>query len=342
MIGLPPALSERAARLGVRARLLLLVLALGLPFLAYIALSSIDEAHAGRELAKERSLAVARVVAARLDDYVGDINQMLATLSHVAATGPEHATENNAILAELRPDLPSYVNNVSIWGLSGDNIGSLAPQGRGNGIADRNYFRDAIAGRRLSVEAPLMSRSTHDSSQRLRARWCATTPSSGVVSASTQLKHVQGFLDREGTLPKDSVITVISPQGFVLARSADTDAWVGEDVSRQGSIVAGLAQREGLAEGTAVDTVPRLYGYTTARRAAMARVRRHPGRIGAGARMGALVSEPETRRVDALCRGARCFPDRPAHRAADAAARRRRGRARRRRPRPPKPGYDRR
>ncbi len=154
MVGLPPALSERAARLGVRARLLLLVLALGLPFLAYIALSSIDEARAGRELAKERSLAVAKVVAARLDDYVGDINQMLATLSHVAATGPEHATENNAILAELRPDLPSYVNNVSIWGLSGANIGSLAPQGRGNGIADRNYFKDAISGRKLSVEAP--------------------------------------------------------------------------------------------------------------------------------------------------------------------------------------------
>ncbi len=265
MVGLPPALSERAARLGVRARLLLLVLALGLPFLAYIALSSIDEAHAGRELAKERSLAVAKVVAARLDDYVGDINQMLATLSHVAATGPEHATENNAILAELRPDLPSYVNNVSIWGLSGDNIGSLAPQGRGNGIADRHYFKDAISGRSLSVEAPIISRSTHELVATFARPVVRNDAVLGVVSASTQLKHVQGFLDREGTLPKDSVITVISPQGFVLARSADTDAWVGEDVSRQASIVAGLAQREGLAEGTAVDTVPRLYGYTTAR-----------------------------------------------------------------------------
>ncbi len=34
---------------------------------------------------------------------------------------------------------------------------------------------------------------------------------------------------------------------------------------RKPSIATGLAQREGLAEGTAVDTVPRLYGYTTAR-----------------------------------------------------------------------------
>src|ERR1700686_4337878 len=90
MAWLPLGLSERAARLSIRARLLLLVLALGLPFLAYIAIEAASEARADRELAKERSLAVARVVAARLDDYVGDVNQLLATLSHVAANGPEN------------------------------------------------------------------------------------------------------------------------------------------------------------------------------------------------------------------------------------------------------------
>jgi hypothetical protein len=103
----PLGLSERAARLSIRSRLLLLVLALGLPFLAYIAIEAASEARADRELAKERSLAVARVVAARLDDYVGDINQLLATLSHVAAIAPEHASENDALLREMERDLPS-------------------------------------------------------------------------------------------------------------------------------------------------------------------------------------------------------------------------------------------
>jgi diguanylate cyclase (GGDEF)-like protein/PAS domain S-box-containing protein len=265
MVGLTPALSERAARLSVRARLLLLVLALGLPFLTYIVLSAIDDARAGRELAKERSLAVARVVAARLDDYVGDINQLLATLSHVAAIGAGHASENDSLLGELRPDLPSYVNNVSIWSLTGANVGSLAPQGRGNGVADRKYFRDAISGGTLSVEAPLVSRSTHELVATFARPVVRNSKVLGVVSASTQLKHLQGFLDREGTLPKDSVITVIGPQGAILARSADTEAWIGKDVSGQAPILTGLAQREGTAEGTAVDAVPRLYGYTTAR-----------------------------------------------------------------------------
>src|ERR1700687_5552317 len=61
MARLPLRLSERAARLSIRARLLLLVLALGLPFLAYIAIEAAAEARGDRELAKERSLAVARV-----------------------------------------------------------------------------------------------------------------------------------------------------------------------------------------------------------------------------------------------------------------------------------------
>src|ERR1017187_334123 len=114
MAGLPLGWGQHVARLGVRARLLLLVLALGLPFFTYIVLSAIDEARAGRELAKERSLAVARVVAARLDDYVGDINQLLATLSHVVVIAPDHASDNDALLREMQRDLPSYINNVAM------------------------------------------------------------------------------------------------------------------------------------------------------------------------------------------------------------------------------------
>ncbi len=267
MAWLPSGLSERAARLSIRARLLLLVLALGLPFLAYIGIDAADEGRADRELAKERSLAVARVVAARLDDYVGDINQLLATLSHVVVIAPEHASDNDALLREMQRDLPSYINNVAMWTLSGANVGSLEPQGRVKGlsVADRHYFNEAISSRKLSVEAPIVSRSTGELVATFARPVVRGDMVLGVVSASTKLKHVQGFLDREGSLPKDSVITVIDPQGIILARSAETEKWIGKDVSAQPAITTSLQQGEGLAEGAAVDTVARLYGYTTAR-----------------------------------------------------------------------------
>ena len=264
---LPSGLSERAARLSIRARLLLLVLALALPFFTYIVLSAVDEAGAARELAKERSLAVARVVGARLDDYVGDVNQLLATLSHLVAVGPEHASENDALLREMEPDLPSYINNVAMWTLTGANVGALNKQGRGTGVsvADRQYFKDAISSRKLSLEAPIVARSNGEPVAIFSRPIVRGDSVLGVVSASTQLTHLQGFLDREGSLPKDSVITVVNPQGIILARSADADAWIGNDVSEQPAIRSSLEQGEGLGEGAAVDTVVRLYGYTTAR-----------------------------------------------------------------------------
>ena len=263
---LPLRLRERAARLSIRARLLLLVLALGLPLLAYIAIDAAGEVRADRELAKERSLAVARVVAARLDDYVGDINQLLATLSHVVAIGPEHASENDALLREMQRDLPSHINNVAMWTLSGVNVGSLNPETRVKGVsvADRHYFKDAISSRKLSLEAPIVARTTGELVAIFARPVVRGDSVLGVVSASTQLKHVQGFLDREANLPKASVITVIDPQGIVLARSAETDKWLGKDVSEQPAIRNILLQGEGMAEGAGVDAVVRLYGYTTA------------------------------------------------------------------------------
>ena len=338
------ALSERAARLSIRARLLLLVLALGLPFLAYIAIEAAGEARADRELAKERSLAVARVVAARLDDYVGDVNQLLATLSHVAAIGPEHASENDALLRDMQRDLPSYVNNVAMWTLTGTNVGSLDPQTRVKGfsVADRHYFKDAISSRTLSLEAPIVAR-TNGELVAIFARPVLRGDSVlGVVSASTQLRHMQGFLDREGSLPKDSVITVIDPQGIILARSAETDKWLGKNVSDQPAIRTSLLQGEGLAEGAAVDAVPRLYGYTTARSAAVAGLRRHPDRVGAGAGVAAPLSRSEAGWHAAARCGDRGRLDRGKDCVADAAARVRRRGARRRRPWPSQQCVDRR
>ena len=267
MARLPLGLGERAARLGIRARLLLLVLALGLPFLAYIAIEAANDARADRELAKERSLAVARIVAARLDDYVGDVNQLLATLSHVAAIGPEHASDNDTLLREMERDLPSYINNVAMWTLSGANVGSLNPQTRvkGASVADRHYFKDAISTRKLSLEAPTVASSNGELVAIFARPVIHGDNVLGVVSASTQLKHLQGFLDREGSLPKDSVITVIDPQGIVLARSAETEKWLGKNVSDQEAIRTSLRQGEGVADGAGVDDVARLYGYTKAR-----------------------------------------------------------------------------
>jgi diguanylate cyclase (GGDEF)-like protein/PAS domain S-box-containing protein len=255
------------ADLGIRGRLVLLALALGVPILGYIAFSAGEQMRQERELAKERNLAFARIVAARLDDYVGDVNQLLATLSHVVPASPEATARNDALLSDLRPNLPSHVSNLAIWDPTGTNVGALDPalRARPFSVADRHYFRAALEGQSLVVEAPIVSRSSGESLAIFARSVTRDGRVVGVVAASTKLMQLDALLKPEGTLPVGSVITLIDPKGTVLARSLDPEHWVGRSVADQRGVMGDIARREGTVETQGLDGVARLAGFTTAR-----------------------------------------------------------------------------
>ena len=254
--------------LGIRGRLVLLVLALGLPFLGYVALSAAEQVAREREIAKERSLAIARIVAARLDDYVGDVNQVLATLSAVVPTAREATAENDALLRGLGPNLPSHVNNLAVWDAAGENVGSIDPSLRVHpfSVADRQYFRAAIEGETPAIEAPIVSRSNGQRVAQFARPVKRQGTVVGVVSSSLRLAELPVVLDPKGMLPPDSVITVFDQRGVVLSRSLDAERWIGQSVASQPSIMKDIAQGEGTAEpGHTFDGIARLGGFTTAR-----------------------------------------------------------------------------
>jgi diguanylate cyclase (GGDEF)-like protein/PAS domain S-box-containing protein len=258
---------RRVADLGIRGRLILLALALGLPILGYVAYSAGDQMNQERELAKERNLAFARTVAARLDDYVGDVNQLLATLSHVVPAGPDATDTNDALLSDLRPNLPSHVSNLAIWDEAGTNVGALDPglRSRPFTVADRRYFRAALESRSLVVEAPIVSRSNGEPVAIFARSVIRGGRAVGVVAASTRIGQLEALLKPEGTLPAGSVITLIDQSGIVLARSLDAEHWVGRSVADQQGVMRDIARREGTIESQGLDGVGRLSGFTTAR-----------------------------------------------------------------------------
>ena len=255
------------ADLGIRGRLALLALALGAPLLGYVAFSAGEQMRQERELAKERNLAFARIVAARLDDYVGDVNQLLATLSHVVPTSPEATARNDALLSDLRPNLPSHVSNLAIWDPAGTNAGALDPalRARPFSVADRHYFRAALEGQSLVVEAPIVSRSSGESMAIFARSVTRDGHVVGVVAASTKLVQLEALLRPEGTLPGGSVITLIDQKGTVLARSLDPGHWVGRSIADQRGVMRDIARREGTVETQGLDGIERLAGFTTAR-----------------------------------------------------------------------------
>ena len=109
-------------RSSIGMRLALLTLALGLPVVVYVA---VRQASIARDYAQQRTLALARVVAARVDDVVGDNLIALALVRHGVTLDPSATRANDAFLDRIRGDLPGMVQNVGVWTRDGRNVGML-------------------------------------------------------------------------------------------------------------------------------------------------------------------------------------------------------------------------
>ena len=73
------------------------------------------------------------------------------------STNPGDVDSNDAILRNLKSELPSSVANIFILSRDGRNIGNAVGQHASAG--DREYFQKAMAGTPLVVGTPIFSRS---------------------------------------------------------------------------------------------------------------------------------------------------------------------------------------
>ena len=261
-----------AFRAGISLRLMLLVLALGLPFIVYVSLSAMRQAATDRDEARERMVSLARLVAARVDDYVSDMAGTLALSSHGVTPDAAYAAANDAYLQSLRDELPPSMNDIGVWTPDGHDVGTLdrARRGADPGIADRPDFRAALATRRLSIDGPrraaandgpvaFFARPLQDGAGRIR----------GVVTASSRLTELAGLLDAKGVAPAHTVVTLVNAAGIVLARNRDPAAWIGRrfpdafDTPAETAAQAGA----GAVERRDANGEPRLTAYATPSRA---------------------------------------------------------------------------
>jgi HAMP domain-containing protein len=251
-------------------RLGLLALALGLPFVVYVGGNAVRQASIAHEYAQQRTLALARVVAARVDDVVGDNLVALALVRHGVTLDASATRANDAFLAKIRADLPRTVHNMGVWTLDGRNVGMLnrTSADAGLSIADRDYFQRTVRTSDSAIEGPLPA---NDDATPVavftRPVIGATGAVVGVVTLSTDLTQVQRLLDLGGAVPSGTVISIVNAGGVVLARSVDADRWVGMSVLAVGKARQHLASREGVDETLGADNVPRIAGYTQAKRA---------------------------------------------------------------------------
>jgi diguanylate cyclase (GGDEF)-like protein/PAS domain S-box-containing protein len=230
---------------GIRSRLLALVLATVVPFIALIGgglwLQWTDE----QVTAAQRAVAEARLLAAQLDDHIGNLENLLSGLSRAVSADPADAGANDALLAQVKSELPDFISNLLVFSLDGSNIGVSRPyeSARAN-VSERLYFRRVLAGQRLAIGEVV--RSFTSGEQVITIARPVETPSGqllAVIAIGTRLAHFQDAL-RVHDLPPGSVARIVNENGIVVSQSRDTSDWIGRDLSGDEGVVRHLEAGE--------------------------------------------------------------------------------------------------
>src|SRR5436190_7035300 len=95
----------------IRSRMLGLVVATVVPFAGLIGAGLWSQWRNAQAAASQRALEEARVLAAQVDDHIGNLENLLSGLNWALSTNPADAAANNALLRRLKAELPSYISN---------------------------------------------------------------------------------------------------------------------------------------------------------------------------------------------------------------------------------------
>ena len=207
---------------GIRSRLLGLVLATVVPFIALIGVGLWSQWQDQQAAAIERAANEARLLAAQVDDHIGNVDNLMMGLSEGVSTNPADVRANDALLRRVKAELPDFINTILLFSLDGTNIGGSWAEGSQRvNVGGRGYFRQILAGQRLAVSEVrvgnvsrewiiIIARPVEDEAGRLRA----------ILTVSTRLEHFQDAL-RVHALPPGSVFRIVNEHGIVIAQSRD-------------------------------------------------------------------------------------------------------------------------
>jgi hypothetical protein len=204
----------------IRTRLLGLVFATVVPFTALIGAGLWNQWRSDQAAAIEPAGNEARLLAAQVDDHVSNLVNLLAGLSRGVSWNSADIHANDALLRKVKDDLPDFIAGIRVFSLDGANIGSsLRTPNNREPVSDRMYFKQVLAGHRVSIGdvnrarpsgqwVMSAARPVEDREGRLRA----------VLTVGTWLEHFQHAL-MDKRLPPGSVMRIVNEKGIVIAGS---------------------------------------------------------------------------------------------------------------------------
>jgi diguanylate cyclase (GGDEF)-like protein/PAS domain S-box-containing protein len=251
----------------IRARLLGLVVAAIVPFLALISAGLWDQWRSEYAKAMQRVLNESQVLAAQVDSEISNIENLMTGLSYALQPSAAAKPANDALLRQFKNELPDYVSNVLLLSSDGTEIGRMNDSdGESTRVTDRPYFQDALAGNRLAISGMIrsrfngkwtivFSRPVKDETNRVRA----------VLAMGIRLEYFQSVL-RSHDSPTGSVIRIVNERGIVVVHSDRGSSWIGRDIGGNSGAARTIPANEASGITRWPDDVERITASSMARK----------------------------------------------------------------------------
>jgi len=246
----------------IRGEFALFAVSLALPLVGLIGYGLYDRAR--DEFAAAEALAgrLAESSAERAAQHVADLRN---TLEAIARRPLVRAMDRG------RCD-PSLANLVDLYPRAGslivvDNEGAILcssrplPRDRVLRIVDEELLREMLADPRFRISKPVLSR--------VSGRWIVSAvqpvfgeggAAVGTVAMGIELLQWHPFPTSEG-LPEGAVITVVTADGTIVARSADAETWVSRKGWEERIMQRVREMKEGVVRAKGPDGVDRIFGF---------------------------------------------------------------------------------
>jgi signal transduction histidine kinase len=253
--------ASRASVQTIRGEFVLFAVCLALPLVGLIGYGLYDRARDEFADAEVLARRLAESNADRVAEYVQGLRVTLEAVARrplVRAMDAERCDPRLADLVDLYPRAGSFI----VVDRDGVILCSSRPLPRGRvvRIVDDELLREMLADPRFRVSKPVVSRVT--------GRWIVSAVQpvlgdsgalAGTVAVATELEQWRPFLPPEG-LPAGAVITVVTTDGTIIARSADAERWISRKIWDERIIQRVVELGEGVIRAKGPDNVNHIFG----------------------------------------------------------------------------------
>jgi PAS domain S-box-containing protein len=240
-------------------RLLLLVLIAAVPVMAVQVVDQLNERQEQRQEIATDAVRMAELFSEQLSQVVEAARGLAVAAAHMPEVRNRNAEACVARVRELIQQFPQFVG-IGVVGPDGRTF-CRTSEGPPIDISDRAYFQEVLREGRFTASGYIIGRNIQRPSVVFAApAFGEAGEVSAVVIVAYDLRNLSDVLGRT-TLPEGASVSLIDPQGIMVARVPAAEGAVGRQARGSTLMKAISVQRRGAVTAEGIDGVERVYGF---------------------------------------------------------------------------------